>query len=180
MERVIYNNYDLDENYPDDELIEMAIESGWIDEEERDEVSDEQLWNWRNTLDGYDWDDAKVELSDFFEGKDVIMVGTIGRWDGTYDGGQIGEFWKLFYEAIKDCDYVKIYEKNGHFYIECTHHDGTNHLEVKVMTEAGMKYWNNWEYDYSNTKTMREIHTQIMKRYARLPRFCDTVYGKVA
>ena len=177
MERVIYNNYDLDENYPDDELIEMAIESGWIDEEERDEVSDEQLWKWRNTLDECDWDDAKVELSDFFERKDVIMVGTIGRWDGTYDGGMIGEFWDIYWKAIKDCDYIKIYDVNGHFYIYCSHHDGNNFFEVREVTDKGYEYYDRWQYDYGNNKSERYIHNQIIKRYSRLPRFAEKVYG---
>jgi len=176
MEKVIYNNYDLWETYPDEDLIEHAIEEGWIDEEEKDDVSESQIQAWRYLEDDFDWENAEYELKNFFNGKDVIMVGTVGRWDGNYAGGKVGEFWELYHEAVRDCDYIKIYEKGGHFYIECSHYDGTNHFEVKILTENGKRYLNNWEYNWSNKKTEREIHKQIMKRYSKLPKFFKTVY----
>ena len=43
--RTIFNNYDLSETYPDDELKATAIECGWVDDES--EITEDKLWTWR-------------------------------------------------------------------------------------------------------------------------------------
>lgn len=56
----------------------------------------------------------------------------------------------MFYKAMTDCDYFRIYDENGHMYLTCSHHDGTNHFEIKIVTEKG---------------------------YTVLPRFAEKIYG---
>ena len=175
-ERTIYDNYDLWEKYPDDELLDMAIECGWIDEEEKDDVTDNELADWRYREDEVDWDCEKERLDEFFKGKTVGFFGEVGRWHGVYKAGKIGEFWKLFNDAIKDCEYIRIYDENGHLFLTCSHHDGTNHFEIKVVTDKGSDYYDRWNYGTDNRKEC-EVHTQIYKRYSKLPRFAETIYG---
>ena len=38
--RTIYNNYDLSETYPDEEVKQLIIENGY----EEDEITDEKMW----------------------------------------------------------------------------------------------------------------------------------------
>lgn len=57
------------------------------------------------------WDeDVQNGLIDFLSDKTVIFQGTIGRWNGNFPGGEIGDFDTLLYEFIKDCDYIHIYD----------------------------------------------------------------------
>ena len=171
---IIFDNYNLDEQYSDEDLKEMALECGWVDEDT--DITDEMMWEWRYDLNLDDWEDTKIELADFFRGKVVGFFGTVGRWNGTFAGGKIGEFWDVYYEAIKDCGYIKIEDKGGHLYLTCSHHDGTNHFEIKEITEKGLQYLRNWEFSYDN-RTVSQCYGQIAKRYSRLPRYARAVYG---
>ncbi len=173
-ERVIYNNYDLWDDYPDDEIDTIARECEWVDEDE--EITDEMRIQWRYWEDEANWDAEKEMLEDFFKGKTVGFFGEIGLWHGTYKCGNIGDFWKLYYEAVRDCDYIKIYDENGHLYLTCSHHDGTNHFEIKVLNDDAEDYYDRWSYGNDNRKEY-EVITQIYKRYSKIPRFMEKVYG---
>lgn len=173
-ERIIYDNYDLYENYPDAVLIETARENDWIDED--DDATDTQLWQWRYWEDESDWDAEKEMLEDFFNGKTVGFFGKVGLWHGTYKCGDIGEFWDLYYKATEDCNYIKIYDENGHMYLTCSHHDGTNHFEIKILNDDAEDYYDRWSYGTDNRKEY-EVITQIYKRYSKIPRFAEKVYG---
>lgn len=174
-ERIIFDNYDLWDTYPDEYLKEIALECDWIDDE--DEITDDLLTKWRYQEAEVDWDCEKERLEEFFDKKEVIFFGTVGRWDGDYKGGMMGNFWDIYWKAVKDCDYIKIYDANGHFYIQCSHHDGTNFYEVKEVTQKGSDYFDRWSWDLDDKRTLREVHTQIIKKYSKLPRFAEKVYG---
>ena len=172
--RIIFDNYASWETYPDKELKEMAIECGWIDEDE--EITDEMLWQWRDEEMEDWWETEKQGLIDYFGSETVGFFGEIGRWNGVYKAGQIGDFYDLFCKAVKDCAYWKFYDENGHLYLTCSHHDGTNCFEIKVLTKKGREYLNNWLYSFSDRKE-EYVHDQIFKRYSKLPRFAEKVYG---
>ena len=172
--RVIYDNYNLWEKYPDDDLREMVIENGWVDED--DEITDDMLLSWRYNEDEADWDCEWERLTEFFSGKTVGFFGEVGRWDGVYKAGQIGEFRKLFEKAITDCQYIRLYDENGHMYLTCSHHDGTCHFEIREITPDGEEYMERWEYAWDN-RSEQYVHNQVYKRYSRMPRFAQKVYG---
>ena len=174
-ERVIYDNYDLWEKYPDETIDMIARECEWVDEDE--EITDKMRMEWRYHEDEVDWDIAWDELTTFFKGKTVGFFGSLGLWNGVYRAGKIGDFEKLFFKAIEDCDYIKIYDENGHLYLTCSHHDGTNCFEIKVVGDKGEEYLENWEYSWDDKRTKEYIHNQIHKRYSVLPRFAEKVYG---
>ena len=134
-ERIIYDNYNPWETYTDETLKEMAIECEWVNSVY--EITETDLYNWRYEEMQNDWDNEKEMLEDFFDGKEVEFIGSVGRWNGVYKGKARGDFWKLFDDAMTDCDYFRIYDENGHMYLTCSHHDGTNHFEIKVVTDKG-------------------------------------------
>ena len=171
---ILFDNYDLKEQYSDEDLKEMALECGWVDEDT--EITEQMLWDWRYEMNLDDWEDTKRELNKFFDGKTVIFFGRIGTWRGVFRGGKIGEFWDVYYKAIKDCDYIRLEDKGGHLYLACSHHDGTNHFEIKEVTERGQQYYQNWEYG-TDHRTEQDCHNQIIKRYSRLPRVAKVIYG---
>lgn len=83
----------------------------------------------------------------------------------------------MYREAMTDCDYVHLYDENGHFYMQCSHHDGTNYYEIKKLTDKGIEYLKNWEENWNDRRSERYVHNQIMKRYSILPNFSHRVYG---
>ena len=175
-QRVIYNNYDLCETYPDKEIKEYFMEESGYEE---DEITDEMIWEERHFLDEINWEEEKERLEKFFlDGNKWILFGTVGRWDGLYRAGTLFDtFDDFFYKATKDCAYWKFYDENGHLYLTCSHHDGTCHYEIKEVTDKGIEYLDNWEDNWNDKRTEEYIHTQIIQIYSRLPRFAEKVYG---
>lgn len=174
VERKIYDNYELWETYPDEEMIENLVRRGYL----RDEITDNNIWEERNSCDGNDWIKAKRKLKEFFlNGNKWMIFGEIARWNGVFKAGMVFDtFDDFFYKATSDCDYWKFYDENGHLYLTCSHHDGTCHYEIKEVTDKGIQYLENWEYG-NDDRTEEYVHTQIFNRYSRLPRFAEKIYG---
>lgn len=175
--RTIYDNYNLCKTYPDEGIKSYFMEENGYEE---DEITDEMIWKERYWLDECDWETESERLKKFFldNPNKWILFGTIGRWDGLYRAGTIFDrFEDFFYEATEDCHYWKFYDENGHLYLTCSHHDGTCCYEIKEMTDKGREYLDNWEYNWNDKRSEEYVHTQIIKRYSRLPRFAEKVYG---
>ena len=172
--RVIYDNYELWETYPDEEMVENLVRRGYL----RDEIVDDDIWEERNSCDGNDWIKAKRKLKEFFlNGNKWMIFGEIARWNGVFKAGMLFEtFDEFFYKATSDCHYWKFYDENGHLYLTCSHHDGTCHYEIKELTDKGVQYLENWEYG-NDDREEEYVHTQIFNKYSRLPRFAEKVYG---
>ena len=114
-------------------------------------------------------------IREYFEDKEVLIVGTLQLWNGKVNIADFGEFEYLYCKAIKDCDYLIIYEENGHFYLDCTHHDGKNHFEIREITDKGREYIARWNYSNRNYKKVCE---QLEKRYSKRPLICKNVFGE--
>ena len=167
-ERLIYSNYDS--NFTDEDLKETAYINEWITEGE--EPTDDQLYSWRILAEEDYWADESVNLTEFFKGKTIMIFGSVGRWNGVSRGYDFGDFWRMFYDFTKDCDYWKIYDENGHFHIVCSHHDGTNHFEIRELNENGEHYLKCCDQDYRSPS-----FKSLMNKYTRLPRFAEKVFG---
>ena len=86
------------------------------------------------------------------------------------------DFEEMLNKAAKDCDYIHLYDKNGHLYLKCSHHDGTNYYEIKKVTDRGVEYLANWKDNWDDNRTEQYVHNQIMERYSVLPHFGHKVY----
>jgi len=188
-QRVIYDNYSLYdmeddvkeflmEEYP--ELCTVEVEDAKTHEIHY-EPTDEQIWNRIYEDDRWEWDDIFSQLKSFFKNKTLVMAGTVGLWHGRYSGGEIGEFEDLFYDITKDCDYWKFTDSNGHLNLECTHHDGTHYVEFRILTDAGNKFSDNWNYSYNKRYNFSEgalcEKLASNSHYSLRPNFCKTVWG---
>lgn len=176
VERVIYDNYDLWKTYPDEEIKEYFMEENGYEE---DEITDEMIWKERYFLNETNWEEEKERLKKFFlNGNKWILFGTVGRWDGLYRAGTLFDtFDDFFYKATSDCNYWKFYDENGHLYLTCSHHDGTCCYEIKEVTDKGVQYFDNWEYNWDDKRSEEYVHTQIINKYSRLPRYMEKVFG---
>lgn len=170
-ERIIFDNYDMESYFND--ARECLAESG-------EDFTEDEVENCAYDILDMDFHMALEELDNFFEDKEIICFGSIGRWNGVYRGGKIfGDFKDAFYSMIKDCWYYKIYDENGHLFVHCTHHDGSCTFEIKILNDKGVDYYRNWNEWVipSDKRTEQEVHNQIIKRYSVLPNFAHKVYG---
>lgn len=171
LERVIYSNYDVFQDY-ESCARELLVERGNTNPTEQ-EICDEVQF-----MDVVEWEDTKQLFSEFFDKDTWILQGTIKCWNGDFEGGFIFKsFSEMFFKAAKDCDFWKIYDENGHLYLECSHHDGTNFFEIKKLTERGIEYLHRWENDYKPYRSEKYIHDKIMRYYSTLPGFANKVLG---
>lgn len=175
QERVIYNNYDLWEDYADESRAYL------MEDTPADEITDNMVWDEIYQYDNFAWDDALYDLKKFFNGHGYFMIrGYVGRWDGEYAAGHIfNNFEDMFYEATIDCDYIKMWDEDGHFYLKCSHHDGTNLYEIKRITDKAYQFADNWAYNWGDERTEKEIHDIIWNSnfMSSLPHFAHNVYG---
>ena len=170
-ERVIYNNYDLDDYEADAK--EMLEANGIEDPCER------QIWDEIYEMDAEYWEDEKGNLREIFDNGKFLAVGTCGRWNGNFAGGFIFDSFAGLMSHFSDCDYIKLRDENGHFYIQGSHHDGTHSVEIKRITQKGNDYYENWNFNWGDKRTEREVHTKMFSdsHYTNLINFAHDVYG---
>ena len=172
MKHTLYSNY---YGWIDDEDLKMSIlDSERADDEE--EITDEMLWDEMRWLEESYWDDFSYELKNFFEkGSAWLLVGTLGLWDGKCKGGYIFNTFEEFCKCLEDCDYVEITDNKGHLEVKCSHHDGTNHYEIKRVSNFGYEWYDNHSWDMCE----EELHTKMWNNnfMTSLPHFARDVYG---
>lgn len=174
-ERVIYDNYDIYDTYRED-----AIE--WFKELNNNrEPTENEIESYCRDLDYDAWQTGKDELRKFFQDGDLwLLTGTMRLWDGD---SQFNFVFQTFDEMLnrvgKDCDYFKFWDENGHFFIKCSHHDGTNYGEIKYITPKGKRLIENWGSTYSKRYdfSARELYERIYKRYSTFPNYANKIYG---
>lgn len=178
-QRMIYSNYDLYEQLSDEEIRELWLEDDRYTEEEIEELSDEAYWEERYFLDECDWDDAKELLNRVFNNAyKLLVVGSVGRWNGVYSGGFVCDTLdEVLNRCTEDCNYIEFYDENGHLYLHCTHHDGSCSFEIKALTEQGYDYYENWNCNWEDQRPDSYIYEQLVKRYSRLFRIAETEWG---
>ena len=148
-----FDNYDMDWICTEENAIQYLIDCGEYENE--DSISQEEIWKTIYFHEEIYWDDFKREINECMKDATYLLCGTVGRWNGRGKGG-------AFVETVEDivngfgqnCDYFKFYEQNGHFYVKCSHHDGTNYAELKRVSDRGMEYYRNNEYE----KYDKELH----------------------
>ena len=172
MKHTLYSNY---YGWIDDEDLRMSIlDCERADNE--DDITDEMLWDEMHFLEEIYWDDFAYELKNFFDkGSAWLLVGTLGLWYGKCKCGFVFKTFEEFCKCFENCDYIEITDNKGHLEIKCSHHDGTNHYEVKRISDFGYEWYNNhgcYMYD-------EEAHTKMWNNnfMTSLPHFARDVYG---
>lgn len=169
-ERIIYDNYDIEEQYRDEILEDL---------EEGESLTEQEIWGRMYFFSQFDWDVARLELKSFFSSGTWILTGTVGRWNGCHAAGTLfkdEDILNIIEKALTDCDYFKLYDVNGHLYLHGSHHDGDVDYEIKQLTEKGETYFSLWENGFDQ-RSEKYVHEQIEKYYSRLPHFAHKMYG---
>lgn len=178
MKHYIFNNYynaAFENEVRNDLFQQYREEEQWGDV---NSVPDERVWEEMNFLNDIYFDDAMHELKHFFEGKALLVCGDVGRWNGSRSAGKVIDVDEL-YKCWTDCDYISIYDEDGHLFIKASHHDGTNFWEVKILTETGCDKYANWYDSWNSSPTEEEIHNELWDNpaYTHIPHFAKIVYG---
>lgn len=105
--------------------------------------------------------------------KTYVVLADLGLWYGHAAGGKII---KGLWNAISKCfeDYNHIYEYKRRLCVDATHHDGTNHFQIKELTPKGLEYVENHPY-----MSDRELHERLFKdsHYSHEVTLFKTIYG---
>ena len=172
-ERIIFDNYDICATF--DAAKENLIEQG------NEDPSDDEVWEEVYSQENDAWECEKDVLKSIFDNGMFLAVGICGRWNGSFAGGFTFDSWdSLARQLFKDCDYFKFWDENGHFYIQCAHHDGTHSVEIRQLTRKGIEYYDNWNYGpWSDKRFERQIHEKLFEdsHYSHLIHFAHRMYG---
>jgi len=173
--RLIYSNF-YGENYTEEDAREFLFET-YAEEEEWETKSDipiSRVWEQISAQEEFSWDDEQYELRKFFDPHYWILQGSFGLWYGRPRGGFVFDSFKELCKAWSDCDYIRLYDENGHFYIDAAHHDGTNCFEVKRLTDKGKEYVDSHQWDPDE-----DVHDVVFNSnfYSTLPHYALKVFG---
>lgn len=171
------NQHTLYKDYYDNTEIEQikqflfddyAQENGWAT---IDDVDDDEIYKFLDAQHDDDWQELEFELEKLFKHNYAIIVGTLGLWYGRVDGGKFINNVGEFIEMLKDN--TKIYDKDGHLFIETSHHDGTNYYEMKLLTKKGVELAENNGFRHD-----RKLHQTIFNNnfYSKLPKLYDKLW----
>lgn len=171
-ERIMYDNYNLETMYEDakENIFENTGE---------DNPTDDQIWDEIYQMDEWNRDDFRTEMEKILDGSVFLAIGTCGRWNGTFPGGFLFETFNELFDRFSDCQYFKIWDENGHLFLKGSHHDGTDEVEIKRVTERGENYFANWEYNWGDKRTEREVHWKMFNdsHYTNLINFAHKIWG---
>ena len=107
------------------------------------------------------YDDFKHELIDV---PDVLVLADIGRWNGRYAGGDVGDLDEMVRRIIGNEDYFSFYVSDT-LRADTSNHDGSSHFVIYKLTTKGKRWYENNEYKLYP----RELHQHLMntKGYIR-------------
>ncbi len=173
-EYVFFDNTDNCERFDDTQefLFELyAEDKGW---QTKNDIPEKLVWDEMNFQLETEYGDFTQELDRFLNGGVFLIQGVCGRWDGPCACGRFVRNYEDIRSGIEHLDHIKFFEVNGHFYIEGSHHDGSDKYELKQLTDKGIaiaeRHW--FAHD-------RELHNKIMqnRKYSKLPRIAHAIYG---
>lgn len=163
------------DNYCSSEREEEARKFLLEEYPENGEPTDEAVWDEVRFQEEINWEDVEAELTAFIDRHgDWLVKGYFGGWRGNQAGGKIISSFSELSGCWEGCDYIEFTDVNGHFYIKCSHHDGTNSYELKRLTQKGSEYAENHYYESD-----REVHEKIFNSnfLSALPHFAKEVWG---
>lgn len=170
-EITIYDNYySLDR---EKEIREFLLETS-DSYSSTDEIPDEHVWDEMDFQDREQWSDVTAERSTLFAKDVYLLTETCGKWYGPVQGGRFIRSIHDFLTCLGHLECVRIYDRNGHFYIHGSHHDDSDDYELKRLTNKGYEL-----ADKNQFAKDRELHNAIMhcNFYSALPRYAQKVYG---
>ena len=123
-------------------------------------------------VDDVDWDPETILLNSVLLGiKKIfgpsILVGTIGRWNGTFKGYKYCPTFQDLQNAISGYEDITIRQIGTRLHFTLTHHDGRHEMELRRLSDYGYEKRDNACFDYFNDEALRFIN-RYTKNYGRI------------
>lgn len=166
--RIIWSNTDCNFYEWKESLIQYQRENDYDDPED---VSDDDVWNFRDESLSNWFDDEHMNLDVWTDGR-ILAIADLGLWNGRKQG------YKILGEKVNEIfrmgeDYNEYYSDGHNIKAACTHHDGTNYIEYRVIRED--RNLNNLLMDIYDQK---EITRDKLNYYTKsLHPYVAKVYG---
>ena len=176
----IFDNYHDSERTDFDAYVEYVKENDPDRDYDEEPVTDKEVYSFMASDDEFGWESDVGALKKFMAPHKVLFIGTVGRWNGRFDGAKVGDFEKLLGDALSDCDYVRITDRRGRLFVEGDHHDGHVSFEVLILTDAGEQAHDDWEgWVRFNDYQAAEWFPRLAKsrHFSRLPHFAKLEWG---
>ena len=173
-EIVIYDSYytvEKEEQAREYLFENFAEEEGWKAPED---VPDQRVSNEIYFQDSDSWEELQSGLNTLFKTNYGLLTGYCGTWRGKLAGSKFISSVDDLLSAIYHLDYVRIIDRNGHFIIEGSHHDGSDSYELRLLTKKGYEY-----AAHNYFAKDRELHNTIMgcNLFSTLPKYAQRIYG---
>ena len=128
--RIIWSNKDIDFEQWKQALIEYHNEMNYSNPEY---VFDDEVWNFIDESLSNQFDDERMNLNVKTEGR-VVAIADVGLWNGRRQGyrilgANVNEIFRI------SEDYNEYYSDGHNIKATCTHHDGVNYVEYRVIRE---------------------------------------------
>jgi hypothetical protein len=136
------------------------------DEDEPEPVPAEgsdEFWDWAADYSQREWDDFRSNFKySALAGKLCLVHGYFGGWLGKQAGGKVMRLDSA--EDLLACianhaDHVDVWVDKDGLHITNAHHDGTDHYDVDILTEAGETWWR----DEGEEGQDRETHAHLLE-----------------
>ena len=142
-ERTIFKSYLFLTLEEEKEWREEIAESmnEYIDEEEFKVNADDYAVFERLQDDiGYTYDDEKLNLNKTLP-NNIIAFGSVGRWNGNFNGGKImgNNLNEILYTG--DCDDISVTYDRYNVHSTLTHHDGRHSMTYRMVKEGVDADW---------------------------------------
>ena len=120
-------------------------------------------------------DECAVEddiLSDIMQGikktfEPCILVGTVGRWNGTFNGYRYCYDFKDFQSAVGGYDDIIIRQIGTRLQFTLIHHDGRHEMELRRFDDEGLNNHNEDSFSFFHEKTLKFINRHT-KNYGKI------------
>ena len=95
-----------------EEKVEYARQ--YLLEENGEEPTDSELWNFLNVDDDINWDVFEREYEKYFNTNNFVVKASLGRWNGRFNSGKIlTSGWSDFVKIIGEYDNISIVTTMG-------------------------------------------------------------------
>lgn len=89
----------------------------------------------------------------------LVAEGYEQCWDGKYSGGKVITSWRGLTNLFQD--HNRVWIEDAELYLEAIHHDGINHIKMRLLSKRGEDYFNNHASDYEYNR--KEVVEKLVK-----------------
>ena len=134
----LYDNHD----YDFDDYKESYKECYELTDEDMEDVSETEIWDFINDSLAMEWDDLFANLK-YSKNADTpcVITGSLGLWYGrpSIEPLACEDIESAIRKCANNMDYVIVKQVNGHLEVTGIHHDGSNHFEIHVLNDKGIR-----------------------------------------